>query len=39
LTRYIIRRLISLAPTLLGVTIVISMFLRLIPGDPAVAML
>lgn len=39
LTRYIIRRLLSLIPTLLGVTIVIFMFLRLIPGDPAVAML
>jgi peptide/nickel transport system permease protein len=39
LTRYLIRRLISVLPTLLGVTIVIFMFLRLIPGDPAVAML
>jgi peptide/nickel transport system permease protein len=39
LTRYIIRRLISVIPTLLGVTIVIFLFLRLIPGDPAVAML
>lgn len=39
MTRYIIRRLISLVPTLLGVTLVIFLFLRLIPGDPAVAML
>jgi peptide/nickel transport system permease protein len=39
LTRYAIRRLISVIPTLFGVTIVIFMFLRLIPGDPAVAML
>lgn len=39
MTRYIIRRLISLIPTLLGVTIVIFMFLRLVPGDPAIAML
>jgi peptide/nickel transport system permease protein len=39
LTRYIIRRLITLIPTVLGVTIVIFLFLRLIPGDPAVAML
>jgi peptide/nickel transport system permease protein len=39
LFRYIVRRLISLLPTLLGVTIVIFMFLRLIPGDPAIAML
>jgi peptide/nickel transport system permease protein len=39
LTRYIVRRLISLVPTLLGVTIVVFFMLRLIPGDPAVAML
>jgi peptide/nickel transport system permease protein len=39
LTQYIIRRLISVLPTVLGVTFVIFMFLRLIPGDPAVAML
>jgi len=39
LTQYIIRRLVSVLPTVLGVTFVIFMFLRLIPGDPAVAML
>lgn len=39
LTRYVIRRLVSVIPTLIGVTIVIFLFLRLIPGDPAVAML
>lgn len=39
MTQYIIRRLISVLPTVLGVTFVIFMFLRLIPGDPAVAML
>ena len=39
MTRYIVRRLISLIPTLLGVTVVIFLLLRLIPGDPAVAML
>jgi peptide/nickel transport system permease protein len=39
LTRYVVRRLITLLPTLVGVTIVIFLFLRLIPGDPAVAML
>ncbi|MFN2291159.1 MAG: ABC transporter permease [Anaerolineae bacterium] len=39
MTRYVVRRLITLVPTLLGVTIVIFLFLRLIPGDPAVAML
>lgn len=37
--RYIIRRLISVIPTLIGVTLVIFLFQRLIPGDPAVAML
>jgi len=39
LARYILRRLISVIPTLIGVTFVIFMFQRLIPGDPAVAML
>ncbi|MBN1660321.1 MAG: ABC transporter permease, partial [Anaerolineae bacterium] len=39
MTRYVVRRLVTLLPTLLGVTIVIFLFLRLIPGDPAVAML
>jgi len=39
LSRYIIRRIFSVIPTLIGVTFVIFMFQRLIPGDPAVAML
>lgn len=39
MTRYLIRRLISVIPTLLGVTVVVFLLLRLIPGDPAVAML
>ncbi|HEY86088.1 MAG TPA: ABC transporter permease [Chloroflexi bacterium] len=39
MARYLIRRLISLIPTLLGVTFVIFLLMRLIPGDPAVAML
>jgi peptide/nickel transport system permease protein len=39
LIRYTIRHLISVIPTLIGVTFVIFMFQRLIPGDPAVAML
>jgi peptide/nickel transport system permease protein len=39
LTRYVVRRLLSLIPTLFGVTVVVFLFLRLIPGDPAVAML
>lgn len=39
MTRYVVRRIVSVIPTLLGVTFIIFMFLRLIPGDPAVAML
>jgi peptide/nickel transport system permease protein len=39
LSRYIFQRLLSLIPTIIGVTFVIFMFQRLIPGDPAVAML
>jgi len=39
LTRYIIRRLISLIPTLLGVTVLVFLFIHLIPGDPAIVML
>jgi len=39
LIRYIFRRILSVIPTLIGVTFVIFMFQRLIPGDPAVAML
>jgi len=39
LGKYILKRLISVIPTLIGVTLVIFLFQRLIPGDPAVAML
>jgi len=39
LTRYIVRRLIELPITLLGVTLVVFLLLRFIPGDPAIAML
>ena len=39
MAQYFIRRLISVLPTLLGVTIIIFLLLRLIPGDPAIAML
>ena len=39
MTRYIIRRLISLIPTLLGVTVLVFLFIHLIPGDPAIVML
>lgn len=37
--RYMFRRILSVLPTLIGVTFVIFMFQRLIPGDPAIAML
>lgn len=37
--RYAIRRLIAVLPTLLGVTIIVFLFVHLIPGDPATAML
>jgi peptide/nickel transport system permease protein len=39
LGRYLIHRLVSVIPTLFGVTIVVFLLIRLIPGDPAVAML
>jgi peptide/nickel transport system permease protein len=38
LTSYIIRRVLSLIPTLLGVSIIVFLFLRMIPGDPALAL-
>lgn len=37
--RYILQRLVLVIPTLIGVTLIIFLFQRLIPGDPAVAML
>lgn len=37
--RYIARRLLALIPTLFGVSLVVFLFLRLIPGDPATAIL
>lgn len=37
--RYIARRLLSLIPVLLGITLLVFLFLHLIPGDPAVVML
>jgi ABC-type dipeptide/oligopeptide/nickel transport system permease component len=35
LTKYAIRRLLGLVPTLLGVTLAVFFIVRLIPGDPA----
>ncbi|MSP13333.1 MAG: ABC transporter permease [Chloroflexi bacterium] len=37
--RFIVRRLISMVPTLFGVTLIVFLFVHLIPGDPAAAML
>lgn len=37
--QYIVRRLISMIPTLFGVSVVVFLFIHLIPGDPASAML
>ncbi|MBF2025357.1 MAG: ABC transporter permease [Oscillatoriales cyanobacterium C42_A2020_001] len=36
---YIVRRLLSLLPVLLGITLLVFGFLHLIPGDPAVVLL
>jgi peptide/nickel transport system permease protein len=37
--RYIVRRLLNLIPVLLGITLLVFLFLHLIPGDPAIVML
>lgn len=39
MTAYIVRRLLGLVPVLIGVTLLIFLLTRVIPGDPAVAML
>lgn len=39
MVRYTLRRMLAVLPTLLGVALVVFLFQRLIPGDPAVAML
>lgn len=39
MTRHIVNHLLSLIPTLLGVTILVFLFIHLIPGDPAIVML
>lgn len=39
MTRHIVYHLLSLIPTLLGVTILVFLFIHLIPGDPAIVML
>lgn len=39
MTAYVLRRLLGLIPVLIGVTLLIFFLTRVIPGDPAVAML
>ncbi|MEQ9672116.1 ABC transporter permease [Coleofasciculus sp. G2-EDA-02] len=39
MTYYIIKRLLNLLPVLLGITLLVFLFLHLIPGDPATVML
>lgn len=39
MTTFLIRRLISLVPVLIGISIVVFLLLRLTPGDPATVML
>lgn len=39
MARHIVNHLLSLIPTLLGVTILVFLFIHLIPGDPAIVML
>jgi peptide/nickel transport system permease protein len=39
MTQYILRRLLSLIPVLLGVSIVVFALIRMIPGDPVIVML
>ena len=39
MTRYIVNRFISLIPTLLGVTVIVFLFIHLIPGDPTLVIL
>ncbi len=39
ITQYILRRLISMIPVLLGISVVVFLMLHLIPGDPALMML
>lgn len=39
MTRYLVRRLLSFIPTLLGVSILVFLFIHLVPGDPALVIL
>ena len=37
--RYILRRLVSAIPVLLGITVIVFLIMAMIPGDPATAIL
>jgi len=39
MTRYIVGRLLQIVPVIVGISIVVFLLVRLIPGDPATAML
>ena len=39
MTKYIVRRLLGVIPVLIGVSVVVFVFIRLLPGDPATAIL
>ncbi len=39
MTRYLVRRLLSFIPTLIGVSILVFLFIHLVPGDPALVIL
>ena len=39
MTAYLVRRLLGLIPVLFGVSLLIFTITRLVPGDPAVALL
>lgn len=39
MTRYILKRLLSAVPVLLGITVIVFLIMALIPGDPATAIL
>ena len=39
MTRYVIRRLLQAIPTVLGISIIIFVLMRIVPGDPATMVL
>ena len=39
MTKYIVERLLNLIPVLIGISIAVFLVMRVVPGDPAIAML